>query len=189
MDILYKVSLALYGGKNVEVGTTQTVNLSWSIKVNGSDVNPGSQTISNGTTTETLGTTVRNKTYTGVTTNTTYTLTVDGVTATASVKFYYPAYFGVVSSDYQVSGSTTGLTKLSNYGSKSYNATTSTAGYNKVVYMYPSSLGALTTIKDGNNFELLSSFTRSTVTINNVSYYAYVLTSATNTASQTFKFS
>lgn len=189
MDILYKVSLSLGGGKNVEVGTTQTVNLSWTIKVNGSDVNPSSQTISNGTTTENLVTTARNKTYSGVTKNTTYTLTVDGVTATASVKFYYPAYFGVVSSDYQVSDSITGLTKLSNYGSKSHNATTSTAGYNKVVYMYPSSLGVLTTIKDGNNFELLSSFTRSTVTINSVSYYAYVLTSATNTASQTFKFS
>ena len=188
MDILYKVALSLSGGKNVEQGTTQTVTLNWTVKVNGSNVNPGSQTISNGTTTETLGTTVRSKTYTGVTSNTTYTLTVDGVTANANVKFYYPAYFGVVSSDYTPNNSVSGLTKLTNYGSKSHNATTSTAGFNKVVYMYPSSLGALTTIKDGNNFELLSSFTRSTVTINNVNYYAYVLTSATNTASQTFKF-
>lgn len=185
MNILYKVALTLSGGKNVEKGTTQTVNLSWTVKVNGSNVNPSAQAL-NG---EVLDTTVRSKQFTGVTSDTTYTLVVDGVTATAHVRFCNPAYFGVVSADYTPDGSVSGLTKLSNYGMKTYTGNTTTAGYNKVVYMYPSSLGTLSSIKDGNNFDLTNSFTRSTVTVNGESYYVYTLTDATDTSKQTFKFS
>lgn len=49
-------------------------------------------------------------------------------------------------------------------------------------YLYPQSLGLLSSIKDGNNFEQLQSYTRYDVTVrsplnnDNVPYYAYLLT-------------
>lgn len=52
-------------------------------------------------------------------------------------------------------------------------------------YMYPKSFGALTSIKDGNGFEQITSYTRSEVTITDIAtgvsvdYYAYLLTDST----------
>lgn len=37
-------------------------------------------------------------------------------------------------------------------------------------------MGALTAVKDANNFEYLQSYTRSEVTVWNETYYVYVLT-------------
>ena len=42
--------------------------------------------------------------------------------------------------------------------------------------MYPQSFGALTSIKDSNNFEYINSYTQSTISYNNVDYYIYILT-------------
>ena len=44
------------------------------------------------------------------------------------------------------------------------------------VYMYPQSFGALTSIKDSNNFEYINSYTRSEMAYNEVEYYVYILT-------------
>lgn len=51
--------------------------------------------------------------------------------------------------------------------------------------MYPSSLGNLTSIKDGNGFSQMDSYTKYTVNLTSpvngktVKYYAYLLTDAT----------
>ena len=50
----------------------------------------------------------------------------------------------------------------------------------RIVYLYPSSFGELTSIKDENNFENLDSFAKTLITINGVSYIEYKLI---NTAS------
>ena len=42
--------------------------------------------------------------------------------------------------------------------------------------MYPKSFGALTSIKDANNFDYINSYTRSEMTYNDVDYYVYILT-------------
>ena len=42
--------------------------------------------------------------------------------------------------------------------------------------MYPQSFGALTSIKDSNNFEYINSYTRSEMVYNEVDYYVYILT-------------
>ena len=44
------------------------------------------------------------------------------------------------------------------------------------VYMNPQSFGALTSIKDANNFEYINSYTRTTMNYNGVDYYVYILT-------------
>lgn len=45
-----------------------------------------------------------------------------------------------------------------------------------LVYKYPKSLGALTSIKDANNFDYINSYTRTEETINGIDYYVYTLT-------------
>lgn len=47
---------------------------------------------------------------------------------------------------------------------------------NVLVYKYPKSLGALTSIKDANNFDYINSYTRTEETINGIAYYVYTLT-------------
>ncbi len=186
LDILYKVALTFSGGGNKKKGTSVNVTLSWTVKVNGTAVDPSSQTL-NG---EALDVTLRKKTFTGVMEDTTYTLVVDGVTATQSVKFFNPSYFGVVSPDYQVSSDVSGLTAQTNYGSRSLTKTASASGSMKVVYLYPSALGSLTSIKDGNNFDITGSFTKTTdIAINGESYTAYLLTQEANINGLTFNFS
>lgn len=185
LDILYKVALTFSGGGNKKKGTSVNVTLSWTVKVNGTSVNPTSQAL-NG---ETLDTTLRSKTFTGVTENTTYTLVVDGVTATQSVKFYNPAYFGVVDPSYSVSNDVSALTELTNYGTNDYTKAITTSGSKKAVYMYPSALGSLTSIKDGNNFDVTGSFSKVTgLTVNGESYVAYILTQEASLNGVTFKF-
>ena len=46
----------------------------------------------------------------------------------------------------------------------------------RVVYLYPKSFGKLTSIKDENNFEIISGFTEKEITINGVTYLEYKLT-------------
>ena len=50
----------------------------------------------------------------------------------------------------------------------------------KVCYAYPSSFGALTSIKDANGYEYINSFTRTTVNVNGEDYYVYLLTDASS---------
>lgn len=45
-----------------------------------------------------------------------------------------------------------------------------------LVYKYPKSLGALTSIKDANNFDYINSYTRTEETIKGITYYVYTLT-------------
>ena len=62
---------------------------------------------------------------------------------------------------------------LKNTKAFTYDGITCTNG--RIVYKYPKSLGALTSIKDANNFEYINSYTRSEETINNIVYYVYQL--------------
>ena len=48
----------------------------------------------------------------------------------------------------------------------------------KSVFMYPSSFGKLTSIKDANNFEYINSYTLLEITYDSVAYNVYVLTDA-----------
>lgn len=52
--------------------------------------------------------------------------------------------------------------------------------FNKVVYAYPQSLGALSSIKDvDNNINYTGSFTRTSVKVNGIDYYCYTLNEPT----------
>ena len=114
----------------------------------------------------------------------TYTKSNDAtadITKTASINFFYNKFYGAVDSltpdEATIEALTTALgTAKGGTYSFSVNA-------GRIAYAYPSSLGALTSIKDGNGFSLFNSFTRTTQTYTqngtSVSYYLYVLTDPT----------
>ena len=118
----------------------------------------------------------------------TYTKSDDAdttVTKTASINFYYNKFYGAVSSLTPDEATVEALTTALGTGKGgTYSFTTSAS---RICYAYPKSLGALTSIKDGNGFSLFDSFTRTeqTYTQNgtSVDYYLYVLTDPTTVTS------
>lgn len=117
----------------------------------------------------------------------TYTKSSDddtSVTKTSSINFYYNKFYGAVASLTPDEATVEALTTaLATGRGGTYSFTTTAA---RICYAYPKSLGALTSIKDGNGFSLFDSFTRTeqTYTQNGTSvvYYRYVLTDPTTVA-------
>lgn len=90
--------------------------------------------------------------------------------ADKTVSFILPYYYGVVDAD--TVSALTGLTKdLSAKGTKTYSYT---ADNQYCLIMYDSSYADLKSIKDQNNFENISNFTKKTVTIGDYSYKYYI---------------
>ena len=111
-------------------------------------------------------------------------------TKTASISFFYNKFYGGVDSLTPSEATVEALsTALGTAKGGTYSFTV-TAG--RVCYAYPKSLGALTSIKDGNGFSLFDSFTRTeqTYTQNgtSVAYYRYVLTDATTVSGYSITF-
>ena len=116
--------------------------------------------------------------------------TETSVTKTASISFYYNKFYGAVDTLTPDEVTVEALSKAIGTGKGGTYSFTVTAG--RIAYAYPKSLGALTSIKDGNGFSLFDSFTRTlqTYTQNNTSveYYLYVLTDATSVTNYTVIF-
>ena len=115
----------------------------------------------------------------GIINTTTFTITytlVDGITYSASQKmsFIYSSYHGVVDKDTIASNIDITILNKKLLSSKGFTTTFKLINQ-KYCYLYPSSYGELTSIKDDKNYELLESFLKDTITINDISYYAYVL--------------
>ena len=120
--------------------------------------------------------TVRTATYdTDITTNKTFTLTAsDGknnVSKSISYTFVSPYYTGVSTTGTLTETDIKALTKkVETKGNKTINYTTSQS---YMVFAYPSGYGNISKIVDQNGFDVTASFTKSTVTVNGVSYYVY----------------
>jgi len=109
--------------------------------------------------------------------------------------YVYPFYYGATSTDLSSATGTTletYLTKLTQ--TKGTKSVTLVATSEYLYFGYPSRYGDLSTIKDGNNFDVTSNFTKYTITIdggngwNSVSYYLYRSTTTTTITSQTYTF-
>ena len=116
--------------------------------------------------------------------------TSDNITKTANITFWYDKFYGAVDSLTPTEANIEALTSaLGTAKGGTYNFTTSAA---RIAYAYPKSLGALTSIKDGNGFSLFDSFTRTeqTYTQNgtSVTYYLYVLTDPTTVTNYSVTF-
>lgn len=101
--------------------------------------------------------------------------------ASSTVNFVGNSYYGIV--EPTVGEPTESQIKALNKElkiSKGYVYKNITCDYNKVVYAYPVSFGALTSIKDvENNINYTNSFTRTTVKIDGIDYYCYTLNEPT----------
>lgn len=89
------------------------------------------------------------------------------------VKFYNPYYYGTTSININslTDSDIKSLTKdIVAKGNKEYRFT-ATNGY--CVFAYPKSYGALTSLKDENQFENIYSFNRADINIDGVAYYVY----------------
>lgn len=126
----------------------------------------------------------------------TYTYTMSAVTTTKTVKgvleykksdntngtveksatytFVMASYYGAVTTAPTDKAGITALTK--NVKNTKAQTATFTLSNQRSCYCYPASFGNLTSIKDANNFEYLSSYTKTTVAVDGVDYNVYTLT-------------
>lgn len=175
---LFPLTISVSGGGLFEKRTSQDITVEWVIREGDSTVVPDALSVND----EPLTTTLLSKDFNDVTTNTTYVVkaTKDGTTVqgSTSATFVNPSYFGPVDAGFSpTEEAIKGLTKTIK-STKNYTGNTSLT-YQKVCYAYPKSFGALTAIKDANNFDYINSYTRSELTVWDETYYVYVLTDAT----------
>lgn len=172
---LFPLSISVSGGGLYEKRTTQTITVKWTIKEGSNTVTPNTLSVNN----ESVSVSTTSKVFEGVTGNTTYTVKAikNGVTVqgSTSVTFVNPSYFGAVDADFTPTENAIKTLAKSVKNTKSYTGSVSLENQ-KTCYAYPKSMGALTAVKDANNFEYLQSYTRSEVTVWNETYYVYVLT-------------
>lgn len=106
----------------------------------------------------------------------------------AAFTFVDPIYYGAIAADATpTEANVTGLTKV--VQTKGAKTQYFTCANQKMVFAYPASYGGLAKIIDQNNFDVTGTFTRTTITIGSVSYYAYSNDASTVTSfKMTFNF-
>lgn len=170
-------SLSSNKGSLFEVGTSQDITFTWAYQ--NADMYPIKKQTFDGADVP-VGT--LSKEVTAINATKSFTLSAEtqsGKTGTKSltITFVNASYTGAVAANFVVNETNIkALTKAIRSGkgsTQTYNLTNQ-----KICYAYPKSFGALTSIKDGNNFEILPSYTQSEVQIDGVAYYVYLLNDA-----------
>lgn len=173
--VLFPLSITVSGAGVYEKRTTQSITVRWTVRRGSSAITPDTVSVNN----EGVSPSVTSKVFKDVTENTTYIVKVtkDGTTVQSSTSaiFVNPSYFGVVHAGFTPTESAIKALTKNVKNTKSYTGNISLT-HQKVCYAYPKSMGALTAIRDANNFEYLQSYTRSEVTVWGETYYVYVLT-------------
>ena len=174
-----------YGGSYTETLTLTVSNMGTAKSITKVEFYEGSTKVSTATAspyTYTMGTaTTDSTTFKAIVTYVKSNDATDTQTKTASINFYYNKFYGGVSDLNPSEATVEALTSALATGKGGTYSFTVSAG--RICYAYPKSLGALSSIKDGNGFSLFDSFTRTeqTYTQNStsVAYYRYVLTDPT----------
>lgn len=111
----------------------------------------------------------------------TYTGSYAGMTksATRTVTYNHKSYYGIVSSTTTSISNPTTLGNSTLAAGRGLTWSGINMTYQKTAYAYPTYFGALSDVRDGNNFSNLSGYTRSTVQVNGVDYYVYIFTNPT----------
>ena len=182
---------------------------SWSIKKGNDKVTPSELSLTvNGKAIESVSTNDTSYTYiynsggnVSPSLSASLVVKIDGIThsGSTSVNFVYPSHIGVVDGDFDVNDTDTEKVKnairglsmdISSSCSRTYIVPVAEAPQ-KVVYAYPKSFGALSSIKDGNNLDMFNDFTCEEKNVyGNINHYVYTLNNATtNKGTVTIKFS
>ena len=116
------------------------------------------------------------------TTNTTYNVRVEkenkSASGSVSIRFVALSYSGVVASNFVANAANVKALTSSLQGGRNRTLTFN-LNNQKTCIAYPKEFGAAASIKDGNNFDYLASYTRTEVTIDGETYYVYLLSSPT----------
>lgn len=96
------------------------------------------------------------------------------VEKTASYTFVMASYYGAVTTAPTDKAGIVALTK--NVKNTKAQTATFNMSNQRSCYCYPASFGNLTSIKDANNFEYISSYTKTTVEVDGTNYNVYTLT-------------
>lgn len=101
---------------------------------------------------------------------------IGGLTGEASqtIKFINPFYMGIVDSTNVTPAILESLTMVLN-DKLPYTWENITMSNKRACIAYPSNLGALTSVKDGNGFDVLGAFEKTNVTVNGVVYFCYCM--------------
>ncbi len=196
MDKVFPYSFEVTGGaiRYKADAPIQIVNVDWKFKKGDASDYPDTITV-NG---KEVDRTSSSTSFSSVAANTKYEVkaTKDGkdFNGTASVCFYDYCYFGLVDSNITVENITAdqivalGVASPNNVQtSRSFTKEIDLFVDKKYLYAYPKSYGALTYIKDANGFECIQSYVSTTITINDIEYYVYILQDATTIDKGTVK--
>lgn len=167
----------------IEVGVATTVNTSWSVKRNGTNVLSQSTVKWSSPSESNVAVTQASKSESLTPTapgTSAFKLHVDyegmAVERTVNVTAVYASYFGKVAAGASVTAdSVKAMTKMVN-PSKAMTQSGIALANQRICFAYPKNFGTLTSVKDGNNFETLTAYTRTEVTISGVAYYVYTMT-------------
>ena len=169
----------------IEVGRDTSVTASWTARRDGRSVlgecavdwlSPGDAVSLDGLGSRTL--TMSPASEGDITVSVKATLNGLDSTATQKVHAVYPSYHGTVGAGTEITAAAvTGLTKLLN-ATRACTRTGISLSDGRIVYAYPASMGALTSVKDGNNFETIGAYSRKDLAISGVPYYVYAMTEA-----------
>ena len=96
------------------------------------------------------------------------------ISASGIVRGYALSYYGVIDASTITENDISSLS--SRLGTNKSFTHTVNLSEQRIIYMYPQSFGALSSIKDANNFDYINSYTRTSLTYNSVDYYIYILT-------------
>lgn len=162
----------------VKAGVQSIVSFTWKAERRKKDVTAEAEITLDGT--EVNGTTSALTPVTlahGATKVFTLSASFEGLTESVSrtVRGTHPTYFGCVAKTWTADeASIKALAELI-VGSRSLTRTGIATADGRIALAYPKDFGALTSVKDGNGYEVLASYTRSEVSVNGIQYYCYLL--------------
>ncbi len=164
--------------KIVKAGQSTAILLSWGAERRKKDVTAEAEVILDGTATTGKTKDVNVTLSHGATKVFTLSASFEGLTESVSrtVRGTHPTYFGSVAKTWTADeASIKALAELI-IGERSLTRTGIATADGKIALAYPKDFGTLTSVKDGNGYEVLSSYTRSEVSVNGIQYYCYLLT-------------
>lgn len=178
---IWPVTVTLNVSPNiVEVGVSTNITLTWAVMRKGNDVSDESEMTLNGEKTYSTKENITVNENLAKTISYTLEALYDNIIAseTKLVSVVYPSYYGDVPADWVLAETSVKALTKSLQASRAYTHSGINMSNGKICYCYPTSFGLLTSIKDGNGYEVIDSYTRTTLEIDGMSYLCYVLTNA-----------
>lgn len=162
----------------VKAGQQTTIRFTWLAKRRGKDVTADSELKFDNAATTGKQTDLTMTLAHGVSQQHTLSVSYAGMEEIRSVNIRgtHPTYFGVVAKTWEATAeNVVALGEIIN-GERVLTRNGISVNDGKIALAYPKDFGALTSVKDGNGYEVLSSYTQSELTVYGITYYVYLLT-------------